>query len=618
MKRKTRPFPAILLLCACASWNAARSADTFTPYTEATVPESVEALWADYDPQAEPLDTEVVEEWIEDGVVCRYVIYTVCTVKGQKARVAAFYTFPEGATNAPAFVWSHGGGQRAERERGAYFARHGYATLDINWGGREIVEGIEMNTDWGAVDPSQGPRFYPGALRERVKLHLDPDEHTIDPVPSPRNGNWFLLTVAGRRGITFLEQQPEIDPGKIGFTGYSMGGVITSLAAIDPRLAAVVPMVGGTGHLVDDFPGIPGSSNVRQYRHPELFTATIDSKSYWPLVTCPVLFLNATNDFHAPFERVFACIDLLPHDQWRVSHKIHYSHSLGPEQWILMNRWFDRHLKGDPVTIAPTPETSFSLDTESGIAIFTVTPLGDEEPAAVEIYYSHDPNPRARFWISADTSERDGTWTATLPVRDKLPLFAFANLTYSLAEPTEAFQGGTAHAYTINSREAVHLPDEVDLDRLRENAELSPLFADFPRSIRDWGVAHGGGLKTYRFQDPAMATPPEQAVLKWTVNAPRGRLSYRIRIEKNKWLTGGSAQAENYSFSRQVNEPGEQEFTLSAGAFTNSDGEPMHNWDRISGFTVLVYDGEAKQTVRLDLEGNHTLLGRMEWVGIRR
>lgn len=608
-----RTLFALLFLVVAVPGNSLVFADTFQPYSEETVPQNVETLWADYDPGKEPLDTEVVREWREDGIVCRYVIYTACTIKGEPCRVAALYTFPEGAENAPAFVWAHGGGQRAERQRGEYFAKNGFATIDINWGGREIVEGIEENTDWGKVDPSQGPRFYPGALREQTKLNLDPDEHTIDPVPGPRNGNWFLLAVAGRRAITFLEQQTEVDPDKIGFTGYSMGGVITSMVAIDPRLKAVVPMVGGTGHLTDDFPGIPDSSNIRQYRHPELFTATIDSKSYWPHVKCPVLFLNATNDFHAPFERVFQCVDLLPHDNWRVSHKMHYNHSLGPEQWILMNLWFNHYLKGEKTEIAPTPESQIKLDPSGSSATFSVEPKGAVEPSSVRIYYSHDPNPRARFWKSASAEEEDGKWTTRLPVRETLPLFAFANVSYALAKSQEAFQG-TAGKYSINSKEKVLLPGTIEIERLRENAKHSPVFSDFSKDRKDWGDGHGGSLKTYRFQDPDVAVPPADAILKWTVDAPRPGLSYRLRIERNRWLTGNKDPDGNFSFSQNIKEPGKTVLELRVSDFKDSEGEPMPGWENISGLTVSVYDGAAKQSVEFFREENLAMLGRMEWI----
>lgn len=191
--------------------STAQAAETFEPYRADEIPQTVTDLWKEYDARKEPLDVQVVKEWKADGVVTRYVTFKVGTFKVADARIAAYYSFPDNGQKNAAFVWSHGGGQRAERGRGIYFAKQGFATVDINWLGRPMEDGIEVNTDWGNVDPTQGPRFYPKALRQGWKRNLQPDEYTIDAVPSPRNANWFLLAVAARRAITFLEQQPEVD-----------------------------------------------------------------------------------------------------------------------------------------------------------------------------------------------------------------------------------------------------------------------------------------------------------------------------------------------------------------------------------------------------------------------
>ena len=129
----------------------------------------------DYDPRHEPLNIEVVQEWENDGVVTRYVTFTVGTFKGKESRIAGYYCLPAGKAKLPAFVWAHGGGQRADRRRGEYFARQGYASIDINWLGRPLEDGIDINTDWGNVDPTQGPRFYGKALRQGWKRSLLPD-----------------------------------------------------------------------------------------------------------------------------------------------------------------------------------------------------------------------------------------------------------------------------------------------------------------------------------------------------------------------------------------------------------------------------------------------------------
>lgn len=463
--KPTLPLLTALLLAPLAALHAA---DSLTPYTADNVPQNAVDLWKDVDARKDALETKVLKEWRENGVVCRYVIFKVGTFKGADSRIAAFYCFPEGAKKAPAFVWAHGGGQRADRERGLYFAKQGYATVDINWGGREMVEGIKENTDWGNVDPSQGPEFYPKAFR-RGKSNLLPDDHTIDSVVSPRNGNWFLLTYAGRRAITFLEQQAEVDPEKIGFTGYSMGGNITSYVAIDSRLKAVVPMVGGTGFISSEFPGITHNrpSAAPYSGHAELFANTMESQSYYPQVKVPVLLLTASDDFHGIVERAYTCMDLLPHKDWRVSLKMHYSHNLGSEQWIMINQWFDKYLKGEPINIPKTAESSLALKPETHAAVFTVKPDQPGQLKALDIYYSYDPNPQSRFWKLASSVQHEGdTWFANLPLHSGLPLFVFANCTYPLGTERESFDGRTS-TYTITSREQVHLPTEWKLENLK-------------------------------------------------------------------------------------------------------------------------------------------------------
>jgi len=608
----------LIVTVCCLACGIVSAGDSLSPYTAETVPRNVMDLWKDMDFRKDPLDTKVIKEWRQDGIVCRYVIFTIGTFKGAASRIAAFYTFPTGMKKGPAFVWSHGGGQRADRTHGTYFAKQGYATVDINWGGREMVKGIKPNTDWGKVDPSQGPRFYPGALRRSVKLNLQPDEHTLDPVPSPRNGNWFLLAYAGRRAITFLERQPEVDPERLGFTGYSMGGTITSLVAIDSRLQAVAPMVGGSGYRLDGFPGLPQSARARAFKNADLYNRTIDPRAYWPHVTCPVMFLSASDDFHSTFEKIYRSMSLLPHTNWRVSQNMHYNHSLGPEQWILLNLWFDRYLKGRPGDLPQTAESAMKVNTASGSALFTVTCDRRGTFEALDIYYSHDPNPRTRFWKHAGSTRDGDTWTAALPVREHLPLFAFANCRYRLDKPLDAFQG-TATAYILTSAERVHMPRSIKADTLRRGARHIPVFEDFKKhGFRDWGFGPRGGITTYKMQDPDRATPGATHALRVTVTAPRKRLSYRFRILKNRFLTGVRAPQETYSAARGLAEPGSRQIVLKPSDFKNRQGKRMADWTNVVTFTIDVYDGSAKASLRFTDPANRALISTLEWIGGRR
>lgn len=606
----------LLLLVSLLLILHAPAADSLAPFeSDEVVPQNVIDLWKGVDFRKDPLDTEILKEWTEDGVVCRYVIFTVGTFKGEVSRLAAFYTFPEGANEVPAVVWAHGGGQRAEIRRGKYFAKHGYAMVDFNWGGREILEGVEKNTDWGAIDPSQGPRFYPGAKRDGVKLNLLPDEFTIDPVISPRNGIWYMLAYAGRRAITFLEKQPEVDPEKLGFTGFSMGGNITSYVSIDPRLKAVVPMVGGAGFITKDSPGIPRSSMAHAYQgHAELHANTMESQSYYPHTKCPVLLLSSINDFHARFEFVYQCMDSLPHDDWRVSQTMHLSHNQGPETWIVMNQWFDRYLKGESIEIPKTATTSLTVAPNGTAATFEVTPDRANELLGLDIYYSHDPNPKSRFWIHAESMEDNGAWKATLPVREELPLFVFANCTYPLGESREAFEGVTDH-FTITSTQEVLLPETIKAERLFEEAEPQAVFSDIGKDgFRDWGLGSRPGATTYKFRDSRTETPSPSTQLRVLVNIPREKLSLRFRISKNHYITGSSDPRATYSCAREMTKTGPQEVLLKVSDFVDGEKTAMSDWKNISTFTVEIYDGEAKQNLRFKEEANAKMLSKMEWV----
>lgn len=65
----------------------------------------------------------------------------------------------------------------------------------------------------------------------------------FDVLDDPR-GSWFWgHGVAAMRALTCLEDHPDVDPERLGMTGYSAGGVATLMVAgVDPRVIAAVPL----------------------------------------------------------------------------------------------------------------------------------------------------------------------------------------------------------------------------------------------------------------------------------------------------------------------------------------------------------------------------------------
>lgn len=588
-----------------------QAAETFTTYEQGNVPQNVIDLWKDYDARKEPLDVTVVNEWKADGVVTRYVTFKVGSFKGADARIAAYYSFPDnGKQKNAAFVWSHGGGQRAERGRGIYFAKQGFVTVDINWLGRPMEPGIDVNTDWGKVDPTQGPRFYSKALRKGWKRNLQPDEHSIDPVASPRNSNWFLLTVAARRAITFLEQQPEVDPHRIGFSGFSMGGMITALTAIDSRIKAVAPLVGGSGFKFLDFPGgIEGSSIRGHFQNLELYKSTIDASAYWPLVECPVLFISSSNDFHSTFERIYQSMALLKHSDWRVSTNIHQNHGPGPEQWVLLNQWFNEHLKGIDQNIPVTPPSTF--DVSGGTATFTVTPADQNRLTDTEIYFSYDPNSRTRFWNKAD-AKRSGAkrsvprWSVQLPVYNDLPLYVFALCRYRMSQSVSLERGETS-TFVLNSVEQSIVPESVNLQALAKLPKIRTTFEDFSNGIQDWSTRDQRSIKTYKFQSPELVRSNTKK-LSLTIDPQGKRLLLRLNAG-SKFLSRQNNLGD-FSSVKSISGDGPQEVLIRREDFRSTDKQ-MLEWSKIATFEITILDETTKQKIDLTSKAGHAILQRI-------
>ena len=342
------------------------------------VPQSVEVLWADFDPRQDPLETEVIREWREDGGVYRHVRFLVGHFKGTPARMAAIYGFPAVAEGKlPAVMHINGGGQRASLAEVRFLVGRGYAALSVNWGGRgrgdgpfNAVEGAEPgepNTDWGVVDHSQcNVQGYATLLPGPLQFY-EHREH-------PKNNNWYLLTLGCRRGLTFLERQPEVDPARLGIHGYSMGGNLTMyVAGSDARVKAAVPAVGGQGWRWQshEFADGPAPPQTRVQGDVELYRRTLAFENYAQRITCPVLHRSATNDFHGWMDDVYRTNALIPGQPLRYSWATHFNHRLTPEVAVTMPLWFDWILKDGP-PLPETPATTLALDATDGIRVVAV------------------------------------------------------------------------------------------------------------------------------------------------------------------------------------------------------------------------------------------------------
>lgn len=158
------------------------------------------------------------------------IIYDGDTYLGRKTKHFAYVGLPEGASAenpVPAVVCVHGGGGSAYDEWVKRWNDKGYAAIAMNLNGRiptpEITDGN-----------SQLRHMWAGASQDNYGT-VSPDDAT-----------WMYSAVTAVIGAhNVLREMPEVDNSKIGITGVSWGGVVTSTTiGVDNRFAFAIPFYG--------------------------------------------------------------------------------------------------------------------------------------------------------------------------------------------------------------------------------------------------------------------------------------------------------------------------------------------------------------------------------------
>ncbi len=565
------------------------SPETLPLLNDGRAPQNFKQMWDGFDPRAEPLETETLIEWQEDDVVLRIVRFRIGVFKGRKARLAAIYGFPKNTTESgrtvPGLVQIHGGGQYGDHKACLLNAKRGYATVSIAWAGRISAPDYRvtpkevklfwdaktddpahrLTTDWGAVDGYHAPGRNPGNAFPSAK----PAEWTLDSVESPRNSGWFLCAIAARRALTFLEQQSEVDPEKLGVYGHSMGGKLTVMTAVDSRVQAAAPSCGGISDRDNNSP---------------LYRSTIGDDVSLKEISCPIAFLSPSNDFHGRIADLPAAIDEISSSQWRVTCSPHHNHQDTAQYEVATLLWFDQYLKGT-FTFPRTPETALKLKTADGVPTFTIQPDRAKPVLSVDVYYTQHGKPDEtpadmqhtmhRFWHHVAATEASGTWTAKLPLgsTDK-PLWVYANVLYPLEDPVTGagYYYGTYTASTFNVSSLLRMatPDEVTSAGARATLEPSHLIESFEGEWdKEWFTYKPDewARTTHKLYDDAWKAPANAALALEVFATEANELVVLIDGHAAEvHLDGGGSW---------------QEIVLRPEDFQNLAGESLSSWQNI-------------------------------------
>ncbi|NLR93320.1 alpha/beta hydrolase family protein [Flammeovirga agarivorans] len=212
------------------------------------------------------------------------IFYKSINYEGQPTKVYAYYGLPktEKPKNGyPAIVLIHGGGGTAMEEWVEIWNKKGYAAISMDLEGHLPSFHHKDRVGFEGNGPS------------RVGVFHDNDK--------PLKDQWYYQAVAQVIiANSFLRNLDDVDANKIGVTGVSWGGMLTStVAGVDHRFKFAIPIYGcgflnGTdGHMGNHF-----RNGNDAYR--ENLLKNFEGQKYLPKAEMPILFINGSNDAHFP------------------------------------------------------------------------------------------------------------------------------------------------------------------------------------------------------------------------------------------------------------------------------------------------------------------------------
>ncbi len=337
-----------------------------------------------------------VVDWVDQHGTLRALYYSNEPFHGKPTRVFAYYAVPEKLTGkVPAMVLVHGGGGKAFAEWAEMWAKRGYAALSMDLRGR----GPDGNRHAGA-----GPEQDNREIFTNIK-------------DGPRETWPYHAVAAVIRAVSLLAAQPEVDASRIGITGISWGGYLTSMVSgLDGRLKVAIPVY-GCGFIYQNSPWAPA---IDQLPERAQWIENFDPSRYLPRARMPMLWVNGTNDFAYGLEN-YQLSYRLPKGPRTLTVTVRMKHS-HTDGWkpVEIGLFADQHLRGG-LPLARLGPHKLKGDT------IEVRWSGRERIREAALCYTRDTGPwKDRLWQSVPAEVKGKRIIAKLPAARPIVFFLTA------------------------------------------------------------------------------------------------------------------------------------------------------------------------------------------------
>jgi hypothetical protein len=311
------------------------------------------------------------------------------------------------------------------------------------------------------------------------------------------------------------------------------------------------------------------------------------------------------NDFHGVMDDTYRTGRLIPHSQVRYTFAPHMIHQFAPDTVVTRPLWFDQHLKKTFVFPA-TAKSELLLPTADHVPEFRATPDRVKEVIDVHIYYSIDPDPRARFWRSTEDEKSGERWTAKPPILSVgQPLFAFVYGSYPLPETTSAPRGERTKRYTLSTLLHTADPKELKTSGVVATHKPDAVIDDGSHPWRAWyGLEahnpHHWEFSTRELNDPKwQGKAGQRLTLELQADEPNVLV---VVLTENFFRSYRGKQREFTAVLKLVGGKATQTTALDADDFVTADNQKLASWEVVDVLSLRAYH-----------EKTGTLLGSKNW-----
>jgi hypothetical protein len=245
------------------------------------------------------------------------------------------------------------------------------------------------------------------------------------------------------------------------------------------------------------------------------------------------------------------------------------------------------------------------LTAEDGIPVLLVTPDTTLLIERVQLLYSVDPHPQARFWRTAETTKHGNHWIAKLPILSvEQPLFAFANVYYKIPMSSSAPQAEPTETFAISSMLHTATPDDLRRTGTKATDARSSLIDDFSHGWQDWYTHSANNPHHWEYSTRKLNDP------KWQGQSDQ-KLTFEVQAENDNELVilltenfFRSYRGKSQEFVAVVKLSGGKPETISLTPddFATTTGEKLSSWENVDLLSFRAY-----------FEKDGKLLGNKNW-----